>query len=158
MANLHTARATREEGTAKRKVLTFALATESYGIDIAYVTEIIGLQKITPVPEMPAYVRGVINLRGRVIPVMDVRIRFGLPGKDPDPRTCIVVISVEDTDIGLLVDTVQEVLDIPATDIAPPPGLKGGERSFVEAMAKVHDDVKILLDARALLFHHHLDH
>lgn len=150
-------RATREEHPDTRKFLTFALGTESYGLPIGHVTEIIGVMRVTPVPEMPEYVRGVINLRGRVIPVMDVRLRFGMPSREADARTCIVVICVADTDVGLLVDTVQEVLDVPTSEIAPAPTIDGGARSFVASMAKVQGGVTIVLDADALLFHEHLD-
>lgn len=158
MSHATATRSTPEEGTDQQKFLTFALGDESYGIPIGHVTEIIGLQRVTPVPDLPSYVRGVINLRGRVIPVMDVRLRFGLPAREHDNRTCIVVIKVDETDVGLIVDTVQEVLDVPTTEIAEPPSLRHGGESFVEAMAKVGEDVTILLDASALLFHHHLEH
>ena len=143
----------REEESVKKKFLTFILSEQSYGIDINHVTEIIGLQRITEVPDTPEYVEGVINLRGKVIPVIDVRLRFGLESREHDARTCIVVIEVGSTAVGLIVDTVQEVLDIPTQDIDQPPDLHGGSsQRFVSAMAKVGDSVKIILDAEALLF------
>ena len=92
------------EDTQEGKYLTFQLNEEEYGIEIGYVTEIIGLQNINVVPDMPHYIRGVINLRGKVIPVMDVRLRFGAPERQYDERTCIIVINVKEQSIGLIVD------------------------------------------------------
>ena len=88
------------------KYLTFAVADLAYGIDIGCVTEIVGLQSISPIPDTPAEVRGVINLRGKVIPVMDVRLRFGLEPRAYDNRTCTVVLSVGGVEVGIIVDTV----------------------------------------------------
>jgi purine-binding chemotaxis protein CheW len=141
------------EDTQEDKFLTFVLADEEYGIEIRYVTEIIGMQKITEVPDVPPYIRGVINLRGKVIPVMDVRLRFGLPERPYDDRTCIVVINVAEQAVGLIVDRVSEVLDIPKSEIEPPPQVKKGSGSrFIEGLGKVGDTVKILLNAEKLLF------
>lgn len=141
------------EDTQEGKFLTFVLGGEEYGIEIRHVTEIIGIQSITEVPDMPAHVKGVINLRGKVIPVMDVRLRFGMPERPYDDRTCIVVINIDGQAVGLVVDRVSEVLDIPKDDIEPPPAVKKGEESrFVQGMGKVGDEVKILLDARKLLY------
>lgn len=141
------------EGVQEDKYLTFLLCNEEYGIEIQYVTEIIGIQDITEVPDMPRYVKGVINLRGRVIPVMDVRLRFGLEERVYDDRTCIVVINIDGQAVGLVVDRVSEVLDIPKGDIEPPPRVRKGEISrFVKAMGKVGEEVKILLNAEKLLF------
>lgn len=92
------------------------LEDEESGIEIRYVTEIIGMQKIIAVPDVPPYGRGVINLRGKVIPVVDARLRFGLPERPHDDRTCIVVINVREQAVGLIVDRVSEVLDIPIFD------------------------------------------
>ncbi|WP_334110094.1 chemotaxis protein CheW [Thermodesulfitimonas autotrophica] len=141
------------EDTQEDKFLTFVLADEEYGIEIRYVTEIIGMQKITEVPDVPSYIRGVINLRGKVIPVMDVRLRFGLPERPYDERTCVVVINVAEQAVGLIVDRVSEVLDIPKSEIEPPPQVKKGSGSrFIEGLGKVGDTVKILLNAEKLLF------
>lgn len=140
-----------EDGT--RKFLTFVLDEQSYGLDIGVVTEIIGVLPATTVPEMPDHVIGVINLRGTVIPVMDVRRRFGLEPREADNRTCTIVVEVDGTNVGLLVDTVQEVIDIPVQDIDAPSELRTGDhQGFVEAMAKVGDEVKIVLAPQALLF------
>lgn len=140
------------EDTQKDKFLTFFLADEEYGIAIRHVIEIIGIQKITEVPDMPNFVKGVINLRGKVIPVMDVRARFHLPGQDYDERTCIVVVNVDDQSTGLIVDRVCEVADIPAEHVEPAPGSsKMSADSYIMGLGKTGERVKILLDARRLL-------
>jgi purine-binding chemotaxis protein CheW len=142
-----------EEDTQKGKFLTFHLAKEDYGIEIRHVTEIIGIQKITEVPDMPDYVRGVINLRGKVIPVMDVRTRFRMPPREYDERTCIVVVNVEEKAVGLVVDQVNEVADIPDDQIEPPPSTRQGSGSrYIQGMGKIGEEVKILLDVGTLLY------
>ncbi len=102
-----------EEDSQKGKFLTFVLDKEEYGLEIRYVTEIIGLQVITLVPELPDYVKGIINLRGKIIPVIDVRMRFKKAMREYDDRTCIVVVEIKNISVGLIVDTVAEVLTIP---------------------------------------------
>ena len=141
------------EDTQKDKYLTFHLADEDYGIEIRYVIEIIGIQKITDVPDMPSFIRGVINLRGKVIPVMDIRARFNLPDRGYDDRTCIVVVNDSETDVGLVLDEVSEVADIPEANVESPPktGKAGGSR-YIQGMGKINKDVKILLDVHKLLF------
>lgn len=142
-----------DEDTQEDKFLTFFLDEEEYGIEIQHVTEIIGIQKITDMPDMPPYVKGVINLRGKVIPVMDVRLRFGLAERPYDDRTCIVVININNHSVGLIVDRVSEVLDIPESDIEPPPRVGRGESSrFIKGMGKVGEQVKIMLNAEHVLF------
>ncbi|WP_029915376.1 chemotaxis protein CheW [Pelobacter seleniigenes] len=141
------------EDTQKDKYLTFHLAGEDYGIEIRYVIEIIGIQNITEVPDMPSFIRGVINLRGKVIPVMDVRARFNLKDRDYDDRTCIIVVNVEGTEVGLVVDEVSEVADIPESHVEPPPKTsKDSESSYIQGMGKINNDVKILLDVHKLLY------
>jgi len=141
-----------DEDTQKDKFLTFTVGKEDYGLEIYHVTEIIGIQKITEVPDMPDYVKGVINLRGKVIPIMDVRKRFKFEERAYDDRTCIVVVNINDTSLGLVVDTVKEVSDIPEKDIQPPPDIAEGNRQFfISGLGKVDDEVKILLDAEKLL-------
>ncbi len=139
------------EDTQKGKFLTFRLASEDYGIEIRYVTEIIGIQKITDVPDMPDFVRGVINLRGKVIPVMDVRTRFHLPPRDYDERTCIIVVNINEMAVGLVVDKVNEVADIPDKQIEPAPRSGQGSTRFIKGMGKIGHEVKILLDVGRLL-------
>jgi purine-binding chemotaxis protein CheW len=140
------------DGTDRCKYLTFILGSESFGLDIHYVREIIGMQKITPVPDVPDWVKGVINLRGKVIPVMDVRARFRMSSRAYDDRTCIIVIHVGEWLVGLVVDTVSEVLDIPAADVEPPPAAFGKSQDhFIAGMGKVGNAVRMLLDAEKLL-------
>jgi purine-binding chemotaxis protein CheW len=141
-----------DEDTQKDKFLTFTVGKEDYGLEIYHVTEIIGIQKITEVPDMPDYVKGVINLRGKVIPIMDVRKRFKFEERAYDDRTCIIVVNINDTSLGLVVDTVKEVSDIPEKDIQPPPDIAEGNRQFfIRGLGKVDEEVKILLDAEKLL-------
>ncbi len=142
-----------DEDTQKDKFLTFHLANEDYGIEIPFVTEIIGIQPITRIPEMPDFIKGVINLRGKVIPVMDVRTRFKLPFKEYDARTCIIVVDIDEALVGLVVDKVHEVMDIPESQIDPPPKAKGKNgKSFIKNLGKVESEVKIILDVGQLLY------
>lgn len=132
--------------------LTFALADEAYGVGIGMVTEIVGMQKIMPVPDVPTYVRGVINLRGQVIPLMDMRLRFGMEERAYDERTVVIVLDLSDGPLGLIVDGVREVLDIPADNIDPPSRLgRSTGRSVVCGLGRVADHVVILIDVHALL-------
>ncbi|HKP96747.1 MAG TPA: chemotaxis protein CheW [Fibrobacteria bacterium] len=146
-----------EEDTQKDKYLTFHLGSEDYGIEIRHVTEIIGIQKITVVPEMPEFIKGVINLRGKIIPVMDVRSRFRLPARAYDERTCVIVVEINESAVGLVVDTVSEVADIPESQIESAAGLKGPrEAAFIQGIGKIGDDIKIILDVNRLLFNGNL--
>jgi len=151
--NDHPTHPEEQEDTQEGKYLTFVLGDEVYGLEIRYVTEIIGIQKITPVPDMPGYVRGVINLRGKVIPVMDVRLRFAMAAREYDERTCIIVINAKETVVGLIVDTVMEVLEIPRDQIEETHQLRRDRgNQFMKGLGKVGEKVKILLDAESLLF------
>lgn len=142
-----------DEDTQKDKFLTFAVGKEDYGIEIYHVTEIIGIQDITEVPDMPEYVKGVINLRGKVIPVMDVRLRFKIQEREYDDRTCIVVVEMNGAAVGLVVDTVREVSNIPESQIEPPPNVsEGNKQLFIKGLGKIGDNVKILLDVSKLLY------
>lgn len=134
------------------KYLTFALHHESYGIDVLKVREIIRVTSITAVPQMPDYVRGVINLRGKIIPVMDLRKRFDFPVQDDNNQTCIVVVQVrlpdgKQTAMGLVVDGVEEVINLNETDIEETPNF-GGQicTDFILGIAKVKGAVKSILD------------
>lgn len=141
-----------EEDTQKCRYLTFSIAKETYGIEIKYVTEIIGLQVITEIPELPEYVKGIINLRGKVIPVMDVRLRFKKEPLEYNDRTCVIVVDIDDIYIGLIVDSVAEVLTIPEIDIVEPPQMnKGFNNKYIKSIGKVGDTVKLLLDCKKLL-------
>jgi len=141
-----------EEDTQKDKFLTFNLSSEAYGIDIKYVTEIINIQPITQIPELPVYVKGIINLRGKIIPVMDVRLRFKKEPRIYDERTCIIVVDIFDVFIGLIVDTVSEVINIFEGNISLPPNIsKNYYNKYIKGIGKVNDDVKLLLDCEKLL-------
>jgi purine-binding chemotaxis protein CheW len=134
------------------KYLTFTLHQESYGIEVLKVREIIRLTNITAVPQMPDYVRGVINLRGKIIPVMDLRLKFGFPNAQSTEQTCIIVVQVKlpdgkATQMGLVVDGVEEVANLNAADIEKTPDF-GAQiaTDYIIGMAKVKDTVKTLLD------------
>jgi len=140
------------EDTQKDKYLTFCLAEEDYGLDIGDVIEIIGVQKITQVPDLPPYIKGVINLRGQVIPVMDMRLRFQLPPQKYDERTCIVVTEVAGLSMGLVVDRVNEVVDIPESQVEPPTTQTAGHaNSYVKGLGKIGENIRILLDTEKIL-------
>jgi purine-binding chemotaxis protein CheW len=133
------------------KYLTFKLADEEYGVEILKVREINGLMDITAVPQMPYHMKGVINLRGKVIPVVDLRLKFGLPEIPHTEQTCIIVVNVG-REIGVIVDTVSEVLDITSENIEPPPAIGGCvDTTFILGMGKVGDSVKILLEIDRVL-------
>jgi purine-binding chemotaxis protein CheW len=138
------------------KYLTFALAEEEYGLEILKVREIIGMLDITIVPQMPDFVKGVINLRGKVIPVIDLRLRFGLQSKPYDERTCIIVTEVSSNEtgilMGLVVDTVSEVVNVSLEDmeISPAFGVNV-DTHYILGMAKLKGRVKILLDIDRVL-------
>lgn len=140
-----------EEDTLKDRFLTFEIGGESYGIEIRYVTEIIGLQPITVVPELPDYIRGIINLRGKIIPVMDVRLRFKKPFREYNDRTCVVVVDINEVSIGLIVDSVSEVLTIAEEEIVPPPELSKSSNKYIKGIGKASNSVKLLIDCNRLL-------
>jgi purine-binding chemotaxis protein CheW len=134
------------------KYLTFVLAGEEYGLEILKVREIIGLMSITAVPGMPEFVLGVINLRGKVIPVVDLRLKFGMPTQEHTSETCIIVVDVGGSLIGVLVDRVSEVLDIHSEDIEDAPQVGDSiQDSFILGMAKAKGRVKILLEIERVL-------
>lgn len=139
------------------KYLTFALGKEEYGLEILKVREIIGCMDITAVPRTPAYVEGVINLRGQVISVIDLRSKFGMTESQRTEQTCIIVVEMQAAggrklSTGLIVDQVREVLDIAAEQIEDPPGLGTGlDTQFILGMGKVGQTVKILLDIDRVL-------
>ena len=140
-----------EEDTQKGKYLTFVLDNESYGIGINNITEIIGIQPITVIPELPDYIKGIINLRGKIIPVMDVRLRFKKPPREYNDRTCIIVVDINDLTIGFIVDSVSEVLKILDQDIVPPPNLNKVTNKYIRGIGKIDKDVKLILDCDKLI-------
>jgi purine-binding chemotaxis protein CheW len=145
------------------KYLTFKLANEEYGLEILKVREIIGLLPITSLPRTPVFVRGVINLRGKVIPVIDLRQKFDLDATDDTAQTCIIVVDVSghfgSVQIGILVDSVSEVLDIRGEEIEEPPAFGSSvDTAFILGMAKVKGSVKILLNIEKVLSQAELEH
>lgn len=132
------------------KYLTFIVESGTYGVEIKYITEIISVQAVTPVPNTHNYLKGIINLRGTVVPVIDMRLRFGLPEIEYTDRTCIVVVSMEEMTNGLIVDEVQEVVDIDDEHIQPPRKVSGAHGNagnyFIRAIGSVGNEVKQLLD------------
>ncbi len=138
------------------KYLTFTLAKEEYGISILKVREIIKLLEITSIPKTPGYIKGVINLRGKIIPIMDLRLKFGLEEKEYNERTCIVVVEISLNDIrklmGLIVDTVSEVANLTTDQIEPPPeyGYQNNQR-FLIGVGKTKDRVILLLEIEQIL-------
>jgi len=138
------------------KYLTFTLADEDYGISIKKIREIIGMMPVTKVPRVNAFVKGVINLRGKVIPVIDLRLRFGMEEIEHTDRTCIVIVEIEagqtTVQMGIVVDSVSEVLNIQEDDIQPPPDLSAGNRTrYILGMARMEGAVKILVDIDQVL-------
>jgi purine-binding chemotaxis protein CheW len=138
------------------KYLIFHLGVEEFGTEVLKVREIMGLQDVTAIPQVPAYVKGVINLRGKVIPVIDLRLKFGMEPQDYTARTCIVVMRTrqadEDLMIGMIVDGVVEVLNLMTSDIEDTPDFGPGVVTpYLTGMAKVKGKVKILLDIDQVL-------
>lgn len=141
-----------------RKLLSFALGNEEYGLDILAVREIIGLIDITPLPQSPEYVKGVINLRGKIIPVLELRKRFGMTSVKFTDETCIIVVDVpvendgESRLMGLIVDTVREVLDIPTSAIEPPPQFGCSiPMDYITGIGKIRDKVVVMLDTSKVM-------
>ena len=134
------------------KFLTFFLGEEEYAIEILKVQEIIGLMKITPVPKMPDYIRGVLNLRGKIVPVMNLRTRFGLQEIEDTDETCIIVIQHEEYLMGVLVDKVSEVVDIATSDIEEVPSIGGEQSEYLSGIGKIDDSVKMIVEVHKVLF------
>ena len=134
------------------KYLTFVLADEEYGLEILKVREIIGIMDITAVPRTPDFVKGVINLRGKVIPVIDLRLKFGMEEAERTEETCIIVVDVEGIEMSIVVDKVSEVLDIAIDEIEDAPSFGASVNTdFILGMGKANEQVKILLDIGKVL-------
>ncbi len=134
------------------KYLTFALADEEYGLEILQVREIIGLIDITTVPKMPDFVKGVVNLRGKIIPVIDLRLKFGMTGIEYTKETCIIVLSISNNPVGIIVDNVCEVLDIEQDSIELVPSFGMNiNADFIMGMGKVENSVVLLLDIEKVM-------
>jgi purine-binding chemotaxis protein CheW len=145
----------------ENKYLLCKIKDEDYGIRISYVQSIEEMRKIVQVPEMPPFVKGIINLRGTVIPVIDLRLKFNMPERDYDDRTCTVITRIGDAMVGLIVDTVSEVETIPDKDVDPPPRFHSeteGRERYVGGIGKVGEEVKILLDVDRLIEDEEIEH
>lgn len=146
--------ASNEHDAQKGKYMTFKSGNEYFGLKIQYVNEIIQFQEITAIPETEDYIKGLINLRGKVIPVIDVRLRFKQEPFAYNDRTCIIVINVKSTVVGLIVEKIAEVVEIKEENILPPPTIGRAEKAhhkYVYGIGKVGDSVKLLLDPDKLL-------
>ena len=143
-----------EDEIQKEQYMTFKCSDEIYGISIKYVNEIIGLSQITKVPETQDYLIGLINLRGKIIPVIDVRIRFGKEPLEYNDRTCVIVIDVKSTVIGLIVDAIDEVAAFAENEITPPPSVSDlamQAKKYVFGIGRANGEVKLLLDPDKLI-------
>lgn len=133
------------------RYLTFYLGEEQYGIAIDRIKEIIAIMKVTNVPKTPAYMRGVINLRGSIIPVVDTRLRFGMETKEEDMHTAIVIVEVDKVNIGFIVDRVEEVASIESSKLSEPPKFGNNiDTDFICSMAQMEENVVMILDVLKL--------
>lgn len=140
------------KGFADLQLVVFTLDSQSYGVEITYVDSIIKIQAITPIPHSRSEIKGVTNLRGRVLPVVDLRTRFGLPEIDNTRNSRIIVIHIHKTEVGMLVDAVSEVMTLPATDVEPVPSITTSiDSDYVTGVAKVDDRLVIMLDVAKIL-------
>ncbi len=143
-----------QRDTQKGKYVTFKSGNEYFGLKIQYVNEIIVFQEITSIPESEDYLKGLINLRGKIIPVIDVRLRFKQEPFEYNDRTCIIVINVKDTVVGLIVEKIAEVVEIQEENILPSPSIGHADKTqnqYVYGIGKVGDTVKLLLDPDKLI-------
>ena len=143
-----------ERDAQKDKYMTFRSGNEYFGLKIQYVSEIIPFQAITAIPETEDYIKGLINLRGKIIPVIDICLRFKQEPFEYNDRTCIIVVDVKATTVGLIVEKIAEAVEIKDENILPPPTISRVDRiqnKYVYGIAKVGDSVKLLLDPERLL-------
>ncbi|MDL2258486.1 chemotaxis protein CheW [Eubacteriales bacterium OttesenSCG-928-K08] len=141
-----------ENETSNDMFLVFTIEQQNYAIEIEYVTEIIEVLPIVRVPNLPACLKGVVNIRGAVIPVMDARLRFGLEEREHDERTCIIVIESDNIALGLIVDSVKEVLTISEEDrMLPPTGLKNAQSRYTKGVGRMGEAITLLLDCGRLM-------
>ncbi len=142
-----------EDENLEKMYLIFSVNNEYYGVQIGFVTEIVGLQKIIPVPDVPGFIKGVINLRGQVIPVMDVRVRFNINQQKYDDRTVIIVLDHKDSKTGLIVDGVSDVMEWNDKEISPPPQKEDNDGSaMITGVGQRDDKITFLLDVEKLLY------
>jgi purine-binding chemotaxis protein CheW len=136
----------------EKKFLTFVVDKDSYGLEIDYVKQIIGVQEIAVVPNQPKFIKGVINLRGSIIPIMDMRLKFGKLEKEYDDRTCIIVLEVNGDDIGIIVDSVSDVIDISEERISKTPEFEDQiDNRYIRGIARLKNQLIIMLDCLELL-------
>ncbi|MCZ8155774.1 MAG: chemotaxis protein CheW [Leptospira sp.] len=142
-----------EEDSLLDNYLIFKCDEKDYALEIRFVTEIVALQEITEIPDLPPYLKGIINLRGKVLPVLDVRSRFNMVETEYTERTCLVIAAKENSMIGLIVDAVTEVVKIPISEIEPPPKMNDKTSSrFVTGIGKAQEGVKIILNLHNLIY------
>jgi purine-binding chemotaxis protein CheW len=142
----------KQEGASTMQLVSFQLGQEEYGVEITKVQEIILMGEITRVPQTPPYIKGLINLRSTVIPIVDLRLRFGLPEQPPTDETRIMVVNVRGKTVGIVVDAVNEVLRINRDQIAPPPPTVAGPgREYLTGLVRLNKGLLILLDIEKLL-------
>lgn len=145
---------TEDTDTQHGRYMTFRCDGDYYGIAITYVNEIIGIQPIAELPDMPSYIKGLINLRGKIVPILDVRERFGKPAIEYNDRTCVIVINVGEDTVGLIVDTIADVVTLEDDDILAPPASKsaGGAGHYIFGIGKCGNEVKLLVDPEKLIY------
>lgn len=139
------------------KHLIFQLKDREYGVPILTVNEIIGIMKITPIPKTQDFIKGIINLRGKIIPVMDLRLKFQMPEKEYDEQTCIIIVNIQvgkiTKQIGVIVDVVSEVFNIPTSEIeAPPKYSSTKEEDFLSGIGKIKDKIVMLLNIEKVIY------
>ena len=156
---LESLEASAQEDIRQGKYMTFCIGSDVFGIELKYVNEIIQMQQIAPIPEVEHFIKGLINLRGKIIPVIDVADRFGKQLFEYNDRTCIIVIDVQNVVVGLIVETISEVVSIEEKDILPPPNVSkaNAQAKFIRGIGKIGDHVKLLLDPVNLLSDNSLD-
>ncbi len=161
LEELEALEAASDEDAQKGKYMTFQIGEECYGIAISYVNEIINnIPAIAAVPEVDDYIKGLINIRGKIVPVVDVKVRFGQEPFEYTDRTCVIVIDVKSTMVGLIVEKVAEVITVDEKEIIPPPSLNqtsNGKEKYVFGLVRVGEDVKLLLNPERLIGDEALD-
>lgn len=151
-AVMNNAQVALEEDTLKDKYLTFSLDSQQYAFELKYVIDIIGISTMTSIPKLPSYIKGVINLRGKILPIVDLRLRFGKEEREYNDRTCVIVVDLEEVPVGLVVDSVSEVVAIPQEDVAPPPSFESDSSDkYISGIGKVGEDIKLILDCERVL-------
>lgn len=149
-----------EEDIRQGKYMTFQVEQDVFGIELKYVSEIIQMQPVTPIPEVEPFIEGLINLRGKIIPVIDVAKRFEKTSAEYNDRTCVIVIEVKGIEVGLVINSIAEVVSIEEADILPPPNTmhtSSAQNKFISGIGKVDGKVKLLLDPVKLLSDDALD-